>query len=483
MKILLFSCLLLPMCLCAQKSFSDLNEKIIDVLIYDSLEELPQDSLEIQLLSAIIHQQHAPARSAEFIISAKGEIIFNGRIDYKPYLSLVEGYFYLYEDPQRAEQLLLQALADFEENGNKQMNYVSQYLLLRILIVSDRWKLAYESYQRFNDFVSKNFSDDFEGQKIKLLGEHLYGTILTGASSLDTTYHAEAKKHLSQLIEKAEKLNADPVLYNAIGNLAFIHFVDGEYYKMIPLALEDLAYSKANNKIESICGLNITLSSAFYAINDLEKAEYHFEEAEKLIPQATRLFTIQEFLKNAQNFYKQGDSEKVFRLLDIFRNVFVSKSNITAGVNYEYLKAETKLQEAEKQIEYLKERNKLTTRNNWLLGLLLFAIFLLFIIFYRLHKSQVNFRKKLEAINENLEAEVKNRTKKVYEQNQKIKQFSYRNSHMTRAPVARLIGLAELLLDDPESNKELLKEIKASSIEVDNIIRDINEVLSDDNHK
>lgn len=481
-KNILFVLLFATHQLFAQNTSKGFDEKIVDAILYENPERvgLPKNEIERNLIVSITSRNISPEESAEKLIAAQQGILMGNRTHLYPAVYLAEGYFYMFEDVNKAERLFLKAVQGFEKKGNVSMSFLTQYLLVRILAISDQWNAALEAYNRYQEYVERELPGNTPiNAKIKLLSKSMYGTILTAVSNLDSTAISKAEAFLIELIEESKGFDADGVTYNAIGNLAFIYFLQNDFEKMIPLALQDLAFSKEKGRVESACGLHITLSSAYSAIGDLENAKYHFHEAEKLIQQVDGLFTIQEFLKNARKFYAPQDSEKVFELLNVIQNVLISRLNASPTVNYEYLKAESKLQEAETQIEFLLEKNKLTSRNNLLLGLLLIAVLLLLFIFYRLLRNQRKFRKKLEVINESLESEVKKRTNKVYEQNQKIKQFSYQNSHRVRAPVARLIGLADLLSDDPQANKELLKEIKISTVEVDNIIREINEMLSE----
>lgn len=468
--------------LAAQTPSIGFDEKIVDAILFEDPEKvgLPKNEIERNLILSITSRNLSPEESAEKLIAAKEAILVGKRISYYPVLDLVEGYFYMFEDVAKAEGLFLKAVEGFEKTDNQSMSLLTQYLLVRIIAVSDQWFAALEAYEK-NQKSAENdlLRNALLSKKIDLLGKNLYGSILTAVSNLDSAVIPKVESFLNELIQESKDFNADGVMYNAIGNLAYIYFLQKDYKKMVPLALQDLKFSKENGRIESACGLHITLSSAYSEIGDFENARYHFHEAEQLIHRVDGLFTIREFIKNAKRFYDPNDSDKLFELLSFVQNILITRSNTSPSMNYEYLKAENKLLEAENQIEFLLEKNELTSRNNLLLGLLLIAVLLTLFFFYRLLRNQRKFRRELEIINHNLENEVKNRTKKVYEQNQKIKQFSYRNSHLTRAPVARLIGLADLLTDDPESNKELLKEIKASTIEVDKIIREINEILSD----
>ena len=69
--------------------------------------------------------------------------------------------------------------------------------------------------------------------------------------------------------------------------------------------------------------------------------------------------------------------------------------------------------------------------------------------------------------------------RKIEEQNEAFKEIAWIQSHVVRAPLARMLGLVNLLEisegGGSEENNELLAYIKASALELDKIVRDINE--------
>ena len=63
----------------------------------------------------------------------------------------------------------------------------------------------------------------------------------------------------------------------------------------------------------------------------------------------------------------------------------------------------------------------------------------------------------------------------IEQQNKKFKEISWIQSHLVRAPLARVMGLATLLAAETNENEkdEMLKMLQVSSAELDNIIKDI----------
>jgi len=85
----------------------------------------------------------------------------------------------------------------------------------------------------------------------------------------------------------------------------------------------------------------------------------------------------------------------------------------------------------------------------------------------------------LSTINESLEATVQKRTQELELQNQQLTEYAFINSHLLRAPLARIQGLSALIASEVNSNKDklLMESLLVSTHELDVIIRRISDVL------
>ena len=94
----------------------------------------------------------------------------------------------------------------------------------------------------------------------------------------------------------------------------------------------------------------------------------------------------------------------------------------------------------------------------------------------------------LQRYNENLEEKVSQRTAdlkdtnhKLAENVQKLEQYAFMTAHNLRAPVARLLGLTQLLELDPKASKRnwmnILSKVKEEGKSLDSIINDLNAIL------
>jgi signal transduction histidine kinase len=86
----------------------------------------------------------------------------------------------------------------------------------------------------------------------------------------------------------------------------------------------------------------------------------------------------------------------------------------------------------------------------------------------------------VKELNENLEGMVRERTTKINEQLNKLSKYVYMNSHELRAPLARMLGLMQLIkhTDVPLDQKtELIDMLYESSNELDVVIKEMNRLL------
>jgi signal transduction histidine kinase len=81
--------------------------------------------------------------------------------------------------------------------------------------------------------------------------------------------------------------------------------------------------------------------------------------------------------------------------------------------------------------------------------------------------------------NEGLELEIQQRTKELVEYNQQLEQFAFISSHNLRAPIARILGLGNLLAltNDKEDERIIKKELVQSTQQLDRVVKDLNTIL------
>ena len=85
----------------------------------------------------------------------------------------------------------------------------------------------------------------------------------------------------------------------------------------------------------------------------------------------------------------------------------------------------------------------------------------------------------IQHMNEHLEEMVNEKTMEVKIQNQKLLEYAYFNAHKVRGPIARLLGLVNIINLNPtaDETKELLDKISDNANELDDVVREINRKL------
>ncbi|GHN02249.1 hypothetical protein WSM22_37380 [Cytophagales bacterium WSM2-2] len=92
----------------------------------------------------------------------------------------------------------------------------------------------------------------------------------------------------------------------------------------------------------------------------------------------------------------------------------------------------------------------------------------------------------LKQINENLNSLVEDRTQVIINQNEKLMHHAFVNAHRVRSPLARILGLVNLVKHDIELNekgKEVFMHLKLSANELDDILREVRISLDEPEYK
>ncbi|QOI95967.1 MAG: GAF domain-containing protein [Flammeovirgaceae bacterium] len=96
-----------------------------------------------------------------------------------------------------------------------------------------------------------------------------------------------------------------------------------------------------------------------------------------------------------------------------------------------------------------------------------------------LNEELISLNDQLTGTNERLELAVKKRTEELESQNKQLTEYAFINSHLLRAPLARLLGISHLVAMEVSTvkDKELLEALQVSARELDEIVKKISELL------
>jgi len=96
------------------------------------------------------------------------------------------------------------------------------------------------------------------------------------------------------------------------------------------------------------------------------------------------------------------------------------------------------------------------------------------------NKTLQESQRTIEQQNENLELEVAKRTKELVEYNHQLEQFAFITAHNLRAPVARILGLGQLLglaKGNQEDKDQIYPKLIHTAKEIDGVVKDLNTIL------
>jgi hypothetical protein len=96
------------------------------------------------------------------------------------------------------------------------------------------------------------------------------------------------------------------------------------------------------------------------------------------------------------------------------------------------------------------------------------------------HDQLKSYSDEIHAINQQLEKRVAERTEKLFQQNERMREYSFINAHLLRGPSCRIQGLIALLNSKQltaEEEKLVLHYLDISAAELDDIIRRITKTL------
>lgn len=98
------------------------------------------------------------------------------------------------------------------------------------------------------------------------------------------------------------------------------------------------------------------------------------------------------------------------------------------------------------------------------------------------HKTEEISRQRdeINRINATLEETVETRTRQLRQQNHQLREYAHLNSHKVRGPLARILGLVEIWRLGREPADDALLLIEKSAVELDDVIREMNDSLSVD---
>ncbi len=285
----------------------------------------------------------------------------------------------------------------------------------------------------------------------------------------------DALENIERAVEISTALNDSVRLALNNGNKATIYYEKGDYEQAIPLLEKDFETSISAGVYNS--GMNALIYLCWIYLN-MEKQDSvvkKFEIMQDIANQypITNPKSKAEYLKvGAKVAEITGDTAKANQYLreyivqDKIRDS-INMSNDVASLHERHL-----MEQEISKLELLQNTNQLQASHLKLRTALLviIAFTLLVVLWYAFTLRNKN--RKIDRLNEMLEAKVSERTARLLEINKELDTYLYRASHDIRRPIRTLLGLNNIaqINEDPKHMKELFGKVHATAMSMDKML-------------
>lgn len=301
-------------------------------------------------------------------------------------------------------------------------------------------------------------------------------------------------------------------------NLAMFYKALGDNEKALKSALKSVELAKK-------LGSRGLLSYPILTVGEVYVAQKNWKAAKKYLTQGLQLAEEPQNKENIKHATKElatveaalGNYKKAYEYHMRFKRVYDSLRNETQTekitrleMNYEFQQERDSLQFANQQERVLLEKDiekqKIIQRAT-AAGVVMLTVLLALLVLYARNKRKSNAllrlkseellarnhevlmqneeikiqTEKINQLNAELEKRLGDSLEKVMHKNKKLLEYAHYNSHETRAPIARLLGLVQVISFEEvdEETAFLLKHIELSAKELDEITRKMTQTLDE----
>lgn len=302
----------------------------------------------------------------------------------------------------------------------------------------------------------------------------------------------EAMEHCRKALAQYRTLQNEWGISRALLQIGEVYHAEQNHALAFTHYTEALQYAKLSSDYFQQITLFKKLGQLYLETGRFDSSYYYLHKAKQLA-----------HLKNNRNNEMQADQ--------FLANYFVRSGALDSALYYtqQAMEIEREIfnhQKAEQiatlQMQYNNEKKdqelsfqKKIVRRQYAAIIGVSLILILSIIFgfklYRLNKNNaqannelLKLNREINAMNENLESLVQERTEEIKIQNQKLIEYTFFTAHEIRGPVARILGLIELakLQDLSDEDKgQIMVRMEEASTELDDVIRTINRKLEREN--
>ncbi|MBK6266008.1 tetratricopeptide repeat-containing sensor histidine kinase [Marivirga sp. S37H4] len=276
-------------------------------------------------------------------------------------------------------------------------------------------------------------------------------------------------------IRISKEMNDSVIVAISNGNKAVIYYEMGDMESALPLLEQDYKTSNEAKIYFSAFNAGIYLCKVHAALGNQQALRKTFEEITTLYEEheITNETSKAEYFKiGAELAQANNDVSKANYYLMKFMEVdqirdSINKVNDVAQLQEKYL-----LEKEIAKLELLQKTNVLQASHLKLRTaiLIIIALALIIVLWYVFVLKQKN--KKIDRLNELLEAKVSERTNRLMEINKELDTYLYRASHDIRRPIRTLLGLNNVakLTNDKEALEELFEQVHFTALNMDKML-------------
>jgi signal transduction histidine kinase len=260
------------------------------------------------------------------------------------------------------------------------------------------------------------------------------------------------------------------------GNKAVIFYETGDFAAAEPLLRNDYITSLKNGVKSSAFNAGITLCNIYLENDEPQKLDTLFSKISSMKENEEINFNNRQLLayyKLAADVFEneENDSlskEYLTKYISIDKKIdSIKKINDVGRLQEKYLmeKEITKLELLQKTNELQASHLKLRTALLFIIGFAFLVV--LWYVYVLRHKNR-----KIDRLNEMLEAKVSERTTRLLEINKELDNYLYRASHDIRRPIRTLLGLNNVMkfTDDPSELKMLFTKVHDTAMNMDEML-------------
>jgi signal transduction histidine kinase len=285
----------------------------------------------------------------------------------------------------------------------------------------------------------------------------------------------KALKNIDKAVELSTALSDSVRLALNNGNKATIYYENGDYELAIPLLEKDFETSIAAGVYNSGMNALIYLAWIYLEMGELDSVSMKFQKMKEITKNypITNPTSRTEYLKiGAEVAEFNGDTTKANQYLkdyivqDKIRDS-INMSNDVASLHERHL-----MEQEISKLDLLQSTNQLQASHLKLrTALLVIIAFALLVVLWYVFTLRIK-NKKIDKLNEMLEAKVSERTARLMEINKELDTYLYRASHDIRRPIRTLLGLNNIaqLNADPEQMKQLFSKVHSTAMSMDKML-------------